>query len=139
MSRTRWRLAGALAALGLVGCSLSTAPEGPFANLRGTWAFTGSQAVPALELSGTLSITGQDADQIVGSLSWIELDATGGTTARAGQVSGSVIGVSDVDFSVTSDASERRYVAEVRADTLSGVWVSLGSSQSGSFRAVRTP
>lgn len=121
------------------GCRLAGEPEGPFADLRGRWDFSGTQVAPALQLDGTLTVTGQDAEQIVGSLSWVEMDGLGMVQSRGGQVGGTVVGLNDVDFTVTLPEGTRRLVAEVRGDTLVGIWAGAPTGASGAFRAERTP
>ncbi|WKW11961.1 hypothetical protein Strain138_001232 [Pseudogemmatithrix spongiicola] len=130
-------MAGLLVAMSAAGCALAGEPEGPFADLRGTWTFAGSQSAPVLQLSGTLVFSGQDAEQVVGSLSWQETDRLGIVVTRGGPTTGTVVGLTDVDFAVTLPDGERRFVAEVRADTLVGVWAGAPASASGEFRAER--
>ncbi len=136
-SPTTRLVSGVLAGGLLAGCAVSTAPGGAAADLRGTWRYAGTQAAPALQLTGTLVITGQTDDAIVGTLSWTETDGVTEPVLRGGPVSGTVIGMEDVDFDVAPTDGVRRHVARVTPDSLVGVWVSTGSSKSGTFTAVR--
>lgn len=123
----------------VAGCSLPTSSSGDVADLRGTWAYTGTQSVPALQLAGTLSITSQDGDLCGGTLTFTESDGLGGMRMDGGPVSGRVIERTDVDFDMLRSTGARRHVARLRADTIEGTWVQLSSGLSGQFRAVRTP
>lgn len=129
-------LFGAALAL-LAGCSLSSENSGPVADVRGTWTYAGTQVTPALQLAGTLFITGQSGDQIAGTLSWTEQDGLGNVVARGGEVAGTVIADSDIDFDVTLGDEVRRHIAVLTADTLEGIWASTGAAKSGDFRAER--
>ncbi len=134
----RW---AALTVAGLIaaGCSLGDGPLGPTADLRGAWSYAGTQAVPALDLSGTLTVVNQSGAQVEGSASWIEQDGLGNTTLRGGSLAGTVIGETDVDLEVAVTGTVRRHVARISAngDTLEGVWAEVGGSLSGTFVAVR--
>lgn len=126
-----------VAALALASCSLSTESVGPVADVRGTWTYTGSQVTPTLQLAGTLFITGQSGDQIAGTLSWTEQDALGNVIVRGGEVTGTVIADSDIDFDVVLTDEVRRHIAVINPDTLEGIWAVPGAPNSGEFRAVR--
>jgi hypothetical protein len=126
-----------LAAVLLGGCSLSTENSGPVADVRGTWTYAGNQVTPALQFAGTLFITGQSGDQIAGTLSWTEQDGLGNVVVRGGEVTGTVIADSDIDFDVTLADEVRRHIAVITADTLEGIWASSGAAKSGEFRAER--
>lgn len=123
--------------LALAGCVSSTGSSGDVADVRGTWAYDGSQAAPALTLEGSLVISGQQADVVSGQLTWEERDAVGGTRLDGGPVSGRVIERSDVDFDVLLPGGSRRHVARLTADTMRGTWVQLSTGATGSFSAVR--
>ncbi len=126
-----------LGALAATGCDLaSTSVEDP-ADVRGTWAFTGDQAVPPRDLVGTLTISDQQGDLISGTMSWEERDGGGGITLDGGAVTGRVLGPEDVDFDVIRAAGSRRFLARITADTLVGTWVELVGGRSGDFRAER--
>ena len=135
MSR-RTFLVGAVA---LGGCFAATEPDGPVANVRGVWSYTGSQTTPALTLSGTLSVSQQAQDVIEGSLTWSEADGVTAPVFRSGSMAGLVIGETDVDFEVVVDAGSRRHLARISAngDTLVGVWVGSSGSGGGPFVAIR--
>jgi hypothetical protein len=125
-------------ALGMTGCALGTEAEGPFAAVGGTWAYTGSQTAPALILNGTMSITQQSGGEISGSLTWTERDALDNLQLRGAQITGRVIGLEDTDFDVLLPEA-RRHVARIstNGDTIDGVWASVSSGRSGTFRATR--
>lgn len=128
-----------LAVLTLAGCDLSTEPAGPVADLRGVWTYAGTQAVPALDLAGTLTLAEQSGAQVEGTASWVEQDGLGNTALRGGSLAGTVIGVTDIDFEVALSAAVRRHVGRIAAngDTLQGVWAEVGGALSGTFTAVR--
>jgi len=138
-----WRHVGVgtvtIAALGLSACTLATEAEGPFANVVGSWRYTGSQAAPALSFDGTMSILQQSGGEISGSLTWTERDALDNLQLRGAQVAGRVIGLEDTDFDVVIPEANRRHVARISAngDTVDGVWASVTSGRSGTFRAIR--
>lgn len=131
---TRWAVLGLVS---LVGCSLSTEPLGEVADLRGIWTYTGTQAVPALDFAGTLTLAEQRSAQVEGTASWVEQDGLGNTTLRGGSLAGTVIGITDVDLEVALTDAVRRHVGRisVNGDTLQGVWA--GAGLSGTFTAVR--
>ena len=122
---------------GLMGCSLPTDSNADAADLRGTWTYTGTQASPALQLTGSLVVTNQTADVIAGTLSWTETDGVTEPVLRGGPLNGTVIGSTDVDFAVTPSDGLRRHVARISGDSLVGVWVATGSGRSGTFVALR--
>jgi len=124
----------------LASCVGTAGPEGPFADLRGTWDFTGQQVAPARELVGTLTISNQTEHEITGSLAFEERDGLGGVVAMAGPVAGVVIKTTDADFDATLAAGARRHLAQLSAngDTLKGAWAQLANGRSGEFTAVRT-
>jgi hypothetical protein len=128
-----------LATLALAGCVLGTGPSGPFADVVGTWTYVGEQTSPALQITGTLTISDQDDDLILGSLAFTTDDGLGGIQADGGAVTGRVIELSDVDFDVLLGTGDRRHVAHISAngDTLSGLWTQAGSGASGEFVATR--
>jgi hypothetical protein len=134
-------VAAALAAAGLLAaCEGGTGPNGPSADLRGTWAYTGTQTTPPRELVGTFVVLSQSGAEIAGSLTWEERDGLGGVVNRAAPVSGRAIGLFDTDFDVLADDAVRRHVARISAngDTLEGVWIASSISRNGGFRAVRS-
>jgi len=129
----------AVAVLGLSACTLGTEAEGPFVNVVGSWSYTGSQTAPALSFDGTMSILQQSGGDITGSLTWTERDALDNLQLRGAQVAGRVIGLEDVDFDVVIPEANRRHVARIstNGDTVDGVWASVASGRSGTFRAIR--
>ena len=128
-----------LVVLALTGCTFSTAPNGPFADLRGTWTFTGQQTAPALQLSGTLVVGSQQGDLVSGQLSFEEHDGVG-TTLRAGPITGRAIDTTDVDFDLLLSNGERRHIGRISSnqDTLQGLWVQMATGTEGVFLAIRT-
>lgn len=126
-----------LAALALGACAMPTDSSGDVADVRGAWAFTGQQVTPSVQLTGTLTITGQDGDLVTGTLTWEERDALGVSRLDGGPVSGRVIERGDVDFDLIRTTGTRRHVARLSADTMEGSWVQIQGGLSGSFRAVR--
>lgn len=124
------------AALGL-GCEISTGPGAAAADVRGTWDYSGQQSAPNLSLEGSLVIGSQRGEVIGGMGSWEASDGLGGVVMQGGNLTGQVIGASDVDFDVTLSAGPRRHVARLVADTMTGVWVDAGGGATGEFRAVR--
>jgi hypothetical protein len=144
MSRTTWRPPLQCAALTALlaaasACTLGTEAEGPFADVVGTWSYTGTQTAPALSLDGTMSILQQNGGDISGSLTWTERDPLDNLQLRGAQIAGRVIGLEDADFDVVIPEATRRHVARISAngDTIDGVWAALASSRSGTFRAIR--
>jgi hypothetical protein len=119
------------------GCEFTTGPNGPFADLVGEWELTGSQASPAFAYVGTLEITGQDGETIVGQASWTEPDGMGGSLASGGPLNGLVIGTTDVDFDLEVEGGDRRHVGRIHSDTISGVWLQSPGGKTGEFRLVR--
>lgn len=124
----------------LSSCDLETEPSGPVQDLRGTWTYTGSQALPPLTLSGNLNIIRQSGDVIEGSLGWTESDGVTAVVVRSGSVAGLVVGTTDADFDVSLDAETRRHLARIstNGDTLVGVWIASGGTTSGNFIARRS-
>ena len=121
------------------GCNVLTEPLSADApDVRGVWQFAGTQVSPTLDLVGTISITGQNGAEIVGSATWEERDGGGGIQLDGGPLNGRVLSERDVDFDVTLLGGERRMVALLVADTLTGDWVQPTSNLRGTFRAVRT-
>jgi hypothetical protein len=123
----------------LSGCELAGGPSGPFAFLVGTWTYTGTQATPAMTLTGTLTVSDQSDDLILGSLSYEEDDGVGGPVVDGGAVQGRVIGLLDADFDVLLPSGDRRHLARISAngDTLVGEWQQISTGEEGTFRATR--
>jgi hypothetical protein len=122
-------------------CILPSDPGAGAPDLRGDWQLTGEQSSPMLELDGVLSITAQEGELIVGTLSWEESDGLGGTRTDGGPASGRVISGSAVDFDVfPPTGGTRRFVARLSGDTIEGTWLQLvAGGVSGEFMAIRTP
>lgn len=120
-------------------CAYPTDPSGNVPDLRGSWDLTGERVAPALSLTGTLEVSGQEGDLIVGTIQWEESDGMGGVALGGGAVSGRVLGDSDVDFETLPGGSPtRRFVGALVADTLTGTWLDLpAGGASGTFRLVR--
>ncbi len=123
------------------GCELTGGAEGPFAELVGSWTYSGTQVAPALSLNGTLIIDSQERDLVLGTLSYTESNGGGVPVADGGAISGRVIGLRDADFDVALASGDRRHLARVsvNGDTLSGEWQQLSTGEVGSFRATRQP
>lgn len=135
---------GALAVAGsalLIGCLKSTEPQPSSLQLAGTWSYTGEQTGPVREtLAGTLTISGESGTSFQGRLELVGTNTqTGATRALTGLVSGAQSGTV-VDFDANIDATPRRHVGQIKADTISGSWVGDGTGgtmASGTFRAER--
>ncbi|HJQ53307.1 MAG TPA: hypothetical protein VJ825_05605 [Gemmatimonadaceae bacterium] len=125
----------------MVGCLKSTDPQPSSLQLAGTWSYTGEQTGPVREsLAGTLTISGESGTSFQGRLDLVGTNTqTGATRALTGLVSGAQSGTV-VDFDASLEATPRRHVGEIKADTISGTWVgdgSGGSMASGTFRVER--
>lgn len=132
--------AALLSAALLAGCDTGTEPTGPTADVRGTWAYQGTQATPNLVLVGTLVIAAQTGANVSGSLTWDEQDGFGGSVLKSAPISGRVIGLFDADVDVLASDATRRHVGRIsaNADTIVGVWIAASNSRNGSFTAVRS-
>lgn len=117
-------------------CELGS-PDRDAANVRGSWAFTGNQTAPDVDLDGTFVIATQDGQSIAGTATWDET-GVGGIVVVGGPLAGRAIGQADVDFDVTLSAGTRRFVARLSADTMTGAWVQVANGTNGTFRAVRS-
>lgn len=136
---TLLRRVGAAAALASgYACSVATDPAAAAVDVRGTWQYTGEQVVPRRSIDGVLTITRQTGEDITGTASWEVTDPMGGITLLGGNLLGQAIGTMDVDFDVTLSSGPRRHVAQVIADTMTGVWLDPAGGASGTFRAVRS-
>lgn len=132
------KLLGSWALLLVGGCGLLTEPvSGDVADIRGTWALTGTQASPSTQLVGTLAISTQQGADVAGTALWEETDGGGFSRLDGGAVSGRVLGQEDVDLDISSVDGERRFIGRIASDTISGSWVQPSAGRSGSFRAVR--
>ena len=124
----------------MTACAASTEPQGPSADVRGAWSYSGTQASPVRELAGTLVVSAQVGADVSGSLSWEERDGLGGVISRSAPISGRIIGMTDADFDVMAPDATRRHVARLSSnlDTLEGIWIATTLGQNGSFKAVRS-
>jgi hypothetical protein len=121
-------------------CLKSTEPQPSVLDLAGTWSFSGLQTGPVREsLTGTLTISRESGSSFQGRLDLVAVnEQTGESRVLGGLVSGS--GSGDViDFDADLEATPRRHVGELVADTITGTWVgpSSGGTSSGTFRAER--
>jgi hypothetical protein len=131
-------MGGAVALLvAAAGCNLATEADGPVANVKGSWHYTGQQTAPSLTLEGTLVIGPQAGDVVNGQLTWEERDALGGLVLDGGPVSGRVIALEDIDFDVLRSGGDRRHVGRIAGDTIRGAWIQTSSGASGEFLAIR--
>jgi len=125
----------------VAGCLKSTEPQPSSLQLAGTWSYTGEQTSPVREtLTGTLTISGQSGTSFQGHVELVGTNTqTGATRVLNGLVSGAQSG-SVVDFDASVEATPRRHVGQIKADTISGTWVGDGSGSamaSGTFRVER--
>ncbi|HET7612295.1 MAG TPA: hypothetical protein VFK26_00095 [Gemmatimonadaceae bacterium] len=125
----------------IAGCLKSTEPQPSSLQLAGTWSYTGEQTGPVREsLAGTLTITGESGTSFQGRLDLVGTNSqTGETRALTGLVSGAQSGAV-VDFDASLEATPRRHVGQIKADTITGSWVGDGTSgamASGTFRVER--
>ena len=123
-------------------CLKSTEPQPSLLQLNGTWNYTGVQTSPTREsLSGTLSISRESGTSFQGHLQVTATNAqTGQSVLLDGLVSGAESGSNVIDFDADLEATPRRHVGQIIADTISGTWVgssSNGAVSSGTFRVER--
>ena len=135
------RISALAFAVVLSACLKSTEPQPSLIQLNGSWNYTGIQTVPVREtLTGTLTISRESGTSFQG-----HLDLTGvnlQTQMRrllSGVVSGSESGTDVIDFDADLEATPRRHVGQIVADTITGTWVSSadGTMSSGTFRVER--
>jgi hypothetical protein len=92
-------------------------------------------------LSGTLTISRESGMSFQGQLSLQGVNSqTGQTRLLSGVVSGSESGTDVIDFDANLEATPRRHVGQIVADTITGTWVgssSDGTMSSGTFRVER--
>src|SRR5512132_2926820 len=114
-------------------CLKSTAPLPSLLQLNGSWSYTGLQTSPLREtLSGTLTISRESGTSFQGRLDLVGLNSeTGQSRVLGGLVSGSASGTDVIDFDAGLEATPRRHVGQIVADTISGTWV--GSSADGTL------
>jgi hypothetical protein len=123
-------------------CLESAAPQPSLLQLNGTWNYSGVQTSPTREnLSGTLTISRESGTSFQGRLDVIATNAqTGQSVVLGGLVSGAESGSRVIDFDADLEATPRRHVGQIVADTISGTWVgssSNGAVSSGTFRVER--
>jgi hypothetical protein len=124
------------------GCLKSTEPQPSLLKLNGTWTYTGVQTSPMREnLSGTLTISRESGTSFQGRLDLVATNTqTGESTVLSGLVSGAESGSDVIDFDADVEATPRRHVGQIVADTITGTWVgssSAGTVSSGTFRVER--
>ena len=143
-SRLRVVLASLLIAtcVALSACLRSTEPLPSLLALNGSWSYTGVQSGPVREtLTGTLVISRESGTSFQGRVDLVGVNAlTGAPRLLGGLVSGSESGVDVIDFDADLEATPRRHVGIIVADTITGTWVgasSDGSVSSGTFRIER--
>ena len=135
-------LGGLICVLATSACLKSTEPQPSLLQLNGTWSYAGVQTSPTREnLSGTLTISRESGT----SFQWrLQVTATNAQTGQSvlldGLVSGAESGSNVIDFDANLEATPRRHVGQIVADTISGTWVgssSNGAVSSGTFRVER--
>jgi hypothetical protein len=144
MSRSRKSGAPAFALLGVLllsACLKSTEPQPSLLQLNGSWNYTGIQTVPVREtLTGTLTISRESGTSFQGQLNLVGVNSqTQQQRILSGSVSGSESGTDVIDFDANLEATPRRHVGQIVADTITGTWVSSadGAMASGTFRVER--
>jgi hypothetical protein len=126
----------------LSGCLKSTEPQPSLLQLNGSWSYAGVQTNPIQEtLSGTLTISRESGTSVQGRLDLVGVNPqTGQSRVLGGLVSGAESGVNVVDFDADLEATPRRHVGQIVADTITGTWVGAsadGTMSSGTFRVER--
>jgi hypothetical protein len=135
-----------ISALGLAvllsACLKSTEPQPSLIQLAGTWNYTGIQTVPVREtLTGTLTITRESGTSFQGRLDLVAVNSqTQLQRLLSGSVSGAESNADVIDFDADVEATLRRHVGQIVADTITGTWVvssADGNMSSGTFRVER--
>jgi hypothetical protein len=126
----------------LSACLKSTEPQPSLLQLNGSWNYTGVQTVPVGEtLSGTLTISRESGTSFQGQLNLVGVNSqTQQQRLLSGVVSGAESGTAVIDFDANLEATPRRHVGQIVADTITGTWVgssSDGTMSSGTFRVER--
>ena len=126
----------------LSACLRSTEPQASSLALNGSWNYTGVQSGPVREtLSGTLVISRESGTSFQGRVDLVGVNGLSGQSRLlSGLVSGSASGADVVDFDADLEATPRRHVGIIVADTITGTWVgssSDGTVSSGTFRIER--
>jgi hypothetical protein len=135
-------LGGLICVLAASACLKSTEPQPSLLQLNGSWSYAGVQTSPTREnLSGTLTISRESGTSFQGRLQVTATNAqTGQSVLLDGLVSGAESGSNVIDFDADLEATPRRHVGQIVADTISGTWVgssSNGAVSSGTFRVER--
>jgi hypothetical protein len=126
----------------LSACLKSTEPQPSLLQLNGSWNYTGVQTVPVGEtLTGTLTISRESGTSFQGQLNLVGVNSqTQQQRLLSGVVSGAESGTDVIDFDANLEATPRRHVGQIVADTITGTWVgssSDGTMSSGTFRVER--
>jgi len=126
----------------LSACLKSTEPQPSLIQLNGSWHYTGVQTVPVREtLDGTMNITRESGTSFQGHLDLLGTNTqTQEQRLLSGSMSGSESGTDVIDFDADlQEATPRRHVGQIVADTITGNWVSSsgGTMASGTFRVER--
>jgi hypothetical protein len=138
---SRWRpMMGCLALLALNACESPVDQGVQGADVRGTWSYSATQAAPAAQLTGTLTVVRQEGSTFDAELEVQERDPQGNVRNWSAVVSGRTVGADVVDFDVFVDALARRHVGRVAGDSITGTWAQLDAApRSGTFRSRRQP
>lgn len=125
----------------LSACLKSTEPQPSLIQLNGSWNYTGIQTVPVREtLSGKLTISRESGTSFQGRLDLVGVNSQTQLQRQLnGLVSGSESGTDVIDFDADLEATPRRHVGQIVADTITGTWISSadGTTSSGTFRVER--
>ena len=126
----------------LSACLKSTEPQPSLLQLNGSWNYTGVQTSPVHEIiTGMLTISRESGTSFQGRLDLVGVNSqTGQSRVLGGLVSGSESGTDVIDFDADLEATPRRHVGQIVADTVTGTWVGAsadGSMSSGTFRVER--
>lgn len=126
----------------LPACLKSTEPQPSLIQLNGSWKYTGIQTLPVPEtLSGTMNITRESGTSFQGRLDLVGVNSQQQPRLLGGPVSGSESGTDVIDFDADFlEATPRRHVGQIVADTITGTWVGSspdGNMSSGTFRVER--
>ena len=125
----------------LSACLKSTQPQPSLIQLNGSWHYTGVQTVPVREtLDGTMDITRESGTSFQGRLDLVGVNSQQQPRLLGGPVSGSESGTDVIDFDADFlEATPRRHVGQIVADTITGTWYSSsdGATSSGTFRVER--
>lgn len=141
--KQRLRVFALASATLLSACLKSTEPQPSLLQLNGSWNYTGVQTAPVQEtLNGTLIISLESGTSFQGQLNLVAVNSqTQQQRLLSGVVSGAESGTDVIDFDADLlEATPRRHVGQIVADTITGTWVgssSDGTMSSGTFRVER--